>query len=204
MVKVTAGSDNCEVFVNLQSVAVLDAGESYSFAMTGTDYYKYIQTTQPSMVNMYIMSKNVAGPDGARLLHDWHLCPPVEQQIRDVVFLSYNNPNQLTNTHYINIVTETSNAGNIYLDGAPIGVSNFHSIVVGLADGTPIGGYVNSVYSYARVMVSAGSHHLYSTGATGFVAHAYGVGNNESYGYAFYFISRFLASAYKQACLHSA
>ena len=178
LVKVTAGSDNCEVFVNLQSVAVLDAGESYSFAMTGTDYFKYIQTTQPSMVNMYIMSKNVAGPDGARLLHacHWHLCPPVEQQISDVVFLSYNNSNQLTNSHYINIVTETSNAGNIYLDGAPIGVSNFHSIV--------IGGYVNSVYSYARVMVSAGSHHLYSTGTTGFVAHAYGVGNNESYGYA--------------------
>ena len=173
MVKVTAGSDNCEVFVNLQSVAVLDAGESYSFAMTGTDYYKYIQTTQPSMVNMYIMSKNVAGPDGDPSMI---LLPPVEQQISDVVFLSYNNSNQLTNTHYINIVTETSNAGNIYLDGAPIGVSNFHSIVVG--------GYVNSVYSYARVMVSAGSHHLYSTGATGFVAHAYGVGNNESYGYA--------------------
>lgn len=167
IIKVTALEDNCKVWKDGTLQTTLAAGQSYSFSMTYSPSC-FIRTSSPATVYSYLMSKNVAGPDGDPSMI---LLPPIEQQLKDVVFVNYSFSGQLSNYHCLNIVTRTDNVNNMMMDNNSI--SNQFSTVSG-----------NTTYSYARMNVNAGSHHLYSTGSTGFVAHAYGVGSNESYGYA--------------------
>lgn len=167
-IKVTALKDNCVVSVGGSQVATINAGESYAMTLNGSSTSRYIETSKPATVYAYMVSKNVGGPDGDPSMV---LIPPIEQQLKDVVFVSYNNTGQLTQYHYMNVVASSEDAGLIYFDGSSIG-SSF----------SPVTG--NSEYSFARVSMNPGSHRLYSLGQHGFVAHAYGVGSNESYGYA--------------------
>ena len=167
-VKITSLYDDCIVNVGGSQVATLDAGESYGFSMTGNQNSKYIETSKPSAVYMYMMSKNIAGPEGDPSMS---LVPPIEQRLKDVVFVSYNYTTQLTSAHYVNVVANSSDVNDIYLDG--VSLRNSFSV---LSD--------NPYYSYARVSVNPGSHRLRSYGNDGFVAYAYGVGGNESYSYA--------------------
>ena len=175
-IKVTALKDSCSVTVGTAYATTLDAGESYSFTMTNNQHSKYIETSQPATVYAYMMSKNVAGPHGDPSMI---LVPPIEQQLHDVVFVNYDNPSQLSQYHHINIVARSQDIGQIYLDGSSIG--NFFANVTG-----------NNNYSFARISTTTGSHRLYATGGEGFVAHAYGVGENESYGYAVGFSAKAL------------
>lgn len=173
-VKVTSQRDNCRVMVDGAEAAMLDAGESYHFVIRNTQVCSFIETSQPATVYEYMVSKNYGGPDGDPSMV---LLAPIEQQLRDVVFVNYSYTGQLSQYHYVNIVTLTSETGNIRLDGTSI-ANQFH----------PVGG--NSDYSYARIQTTAGMHRLSSLGENGFVAHAYGLGANESYGYAVGFSAR--------------
>ncbi len=86
-------------------------------------------------------------------------------------------PNSKVQYHYVNVVTKTSNVNNVVLDGNSI-ASQFGPVIS------------NPSFSYARISVSQGYHRLKSTSADGFVANAYGVGSNESYGYSVGFHTR--------------
>ena len=169
---VTSASDNCTVSRNGTVVATLNMGDTYRFTLNNSNVTCFLETSAPCIVYSYMQSKNVAGPDGDPSMT---FVAPIEQQIKDVVFMSKSTPK--VQYHYVNVVTKTSNVNNVSLDGNSI-ASQFGPVIS------------NPAFSYARVSVSQGYHRLKSTGEEGFVAHAYGVGSNVSYSYAVGFQAR--------------
>ena len=91
---------------------------------------------------------------------------PIEQQINDITFATYGS----SNTHYFNVVTDAEGVASMKLDGNDIS-----------GDFRPVSGSNNEWY-FARKNINYGTHHL--TGANGFIAHVYGYGDKESYGYS--------------------
>ena len=91
---------------------------------------------------------------------------PIEQRINDITFATYGT----SNTHYFNVVTDQAGVASMKLDGNDIS-----------ADFRPVSGSDGQWY-YARKNINYGTHHL--TGETGFIAHVYGYGDKESYGYS--------------------
>lgn len=173
-VKITSLKDNCSISIGGSYVCTIDAGESYEFTLIGTNTSKYIETSELATVYSYLTSKTNSDPDGDPSMT---FIAPIEQQLKEVVFVNYNNAGQLTNYHYLNVVAHSSDASQIFLDGVSLS-NSFH----------PVSG--NSAYSYARVQTTPGTHRLKSMGQNGFVANVYGVGANESYGYSVGFSTR--------------
>lgn len=91
---------------------------------------------------------------------------PIEQRINDITFATYGS----SNTHYFNVVTDSEGVASMMLDGNDIS-----------ADFRPVSGSNNKWY-FARKNINYGTHHL--TGDNGFIAHVYGYGDKESYGYS--------------------
>jgi PKD repeat protein len=97
---------------------------------------------------------------------------PVVQKIKDVTFVAYESP-KIQDIFYVNVITLTSEVGNITLDGLNIS-SSFTA-------------FPYSEYSYAQVQITKGVHTLRNPNENGgFLAYVYGFGNpgnTESYGY---------------------
>lgn len=91
---------------------------------------------------------------------------PIEQRIKHITFGTYGSGN----THYTNIVTDSAGVKSMTLDGSDIS-----------ADFQPVVGS-NNAYYFARKNISFANHTL--DNATGFIAHVYGYGSKESYGYS--------------------
>ena len=91
---------------------------------------------------------------------------PIEQRINDITFATYGS----SNTHYVNVVTDSSGVASMKLDGNDIS-ADFH----------PVSGS-NDKWYFARKAITYDTHRL--TGDTGFIAHVYGYGDKESYGYS--------------------
>ena len=91
---------------------------------------------------------------------------PIEQRINDITFATYGS----SNTHYVNVVTDSSGVASMKLDGNDIS-----------ADFRPVSGS-NDKWYFARKAITYDTHRL--TGDTGFIAHVYGYGDKESYGYS--------------------
>lgn len=134
----------------------------------------YITTSCPVGVHLFMVSNkydniDANGKNNCDPAMLW--ISPIEQVIKEINFSTYNKG---TNVHYMNIVTTTSDISNIlWTDTAGIThnlQSEFHPL------------YGNPDYSYARIKIGAGSHHL--QGNVGFLAHVYGYGVNESYAYS--------------------
>jgi hypothetical protein len=92
---------------------------------------------------------------------------PIEQVIKEITFATYHT--QQAKFHFMNIVTTTSDVANMQWNGTSI-AQHFH----------PIMG--NPDYSFARIEIPEGNHHL--KGNIGFLAHVYGYGQRESYAYS--------------------
>lgn len=90
---------------------------------------------------------------------------PIEQQIEEITFGTFETTK--VKDHFLNIVTSAANT-NITLDGTDI-TSEF----------TPMVG--NSNYVFTRKKIVNGTHTLKAD--HGVIAHVYGFGNKESYGY---------------------
>jgi hypothetical protein len=98
---------------------------------------------------------------------------PMSQRINDVTFVAYET-DLIRDIFFVNIITKTSEVGNITFDGSAIR-SAFRNF--------PKGGY-----SYAQLPITKGTHRLENPDLKngGFLAYVYGFGNNnntESYGY---------------------
>jgi len=97
---------------------------------------------------------------------------PVVQKIKDVTFVAYESA-KIKDIFYVNVITLTSEVGNITLDNANIS-SSFTA-------------FPYSDYSYAQVRISKGVHTLRNPNENGgFLAYVYGFGQSgstESYGY---------------------
>lgn len=130
----------------------------------------YLTTSCPAGVHLIMASNrydlptsNTPEPDSDPALL-W--ISPIEQVIKEIDFATYDKG---INTHYVNVVTPTTNISNVTCDGSKI--QNYFY---------PISG--NSDYSFARIPISSGNHNLKSS--LGFIAHVYGYGDKASYAYS--------------------
>ena len=136
----------------------------------------FLTTSCPAGVHLFMVSNTY---DEATPTHDngsisdpamlW--ISPIEQVIREISFSTYPDG---TDIHFMNIVTTTADTANvIWTDEA----NKKHRIGSSFQ---PIMG--NSDYSFARLAINDGSHHL--KGNIGFLAHVYGFGERCSYAYS--------------------
>lgn len=124
----------------------------------------YITTSCPAATHLFMVSNTYDDNPVGDPAMVW--VNPIEQRINDITFATYGS----SNTHYFNVVTDAAGVASMKLDGNDIS-----------ADFQPVSGSNNQWY-FARKNITYASHRL--TGNTGFIAHVYGYGNKESYGYS--------------------
>lgn len=148
----------------------LSKGQFYEFELASYQACK-VTSTKKVLLAQFCRSQAV---DGGAGVGDpfMTVISPITQKTNDVTFTAYES-NLIQNIFYVNIVTLSSEASLITLDGNSIAYQ-FSSF----ADGK---------YSYAQVPISKGTHRLTSSSQNGdFLAYVYGFGDNgntESYGY---------------------
>lgn len=160
-VRITSASDSNQIVLNGTLLTTLMAGETYEVNVN-SDMGHYLETSRPAYVCLYIKGHGCSGGPGDPAAVT---IPPVEQGVRSVHFQAITT--SLTTSHYVNIVTRTVDTAGMRIDGQPLTIP-FIPMDCG--------------YSYVRLPVDAGSHHLSSTSGT-FEAFFYGLGNYESYAY---------------------
>lgn len=213
-VRVTAMEDGTQIYVDnsKRPVKTINAGETYEFEVSeGTanltkvtqklsganlpipDVYKgvahYIKTSCPCAVYSYDVSEKytntydssspiptevISGQEGDPSMV-W--ISPLEQRIHKITFGVC--PTNNTNTHNVNIVVLTKDADKVRL----VSRSNPNGIALTF---TPVAG---TEYSYARQQicnsVDAQADKVFTlTCPSGFIAHVYGNGRQESYSYS--------------------
>ncbi len=142
------------------------------------NYYEYlnsaasvdvIEADKPVMVAQYMTSHGQCGNASASFGDPEMIYLSSLQQTIDTVSL-VSSPLGNTNSrqHFINVTLKTADAASFLIDGAGAAFS-------------PVTNDPSSIYSYAQISVAQGSHTLTCPG--GFNAIAYGVANDESYGY---------------------
>lgn len=170
-VLVSAGEDDCTVYVGGNNVATLMRGETFEYILA-SDATAHITTTQPAYACLYLMSYHNGGspgdPGAATL-------PPVNRWVchSDFVLQQCNNNPQsdwFIPSPCINIITENATVGTLALDGVPIPASQF----------SPISG---TAYSHTRMHIGYGAHTLDAGGSGFFEARAYGLGRWCGYAY---------------------
>lgn len=164
LVKVTSSADDCQLALdNILLDTVLNKGESYIFDLP-YDSVKSLTATKPVSVGLYLKGiaccSSISNGDPASVM-----LPPVEQGVHNVIFEAVNT--NITNNHYVNIVTPSTGAHAMTIDGEDI--SQHFAI-------HPDG------YSYAQLEITAGTHELNNDVGT-FIAWFYGLGLAESYAY---------------------
>jgi len=133
----------------------------------------YIETSCPCAVHLFMTSNrydhekiknvnsNYCNGDPSEI---W--VNPIEQTLTNMTFGNFET--QQVKDHYVNIVTKAGGVASMVLDGNNI-ASEF----------TPLHG--NSNLSFARIKILNQTHTMSSD--SGFIAHVYGFGEKESYGY---------------------
>ncbi len=124
----------------------------------------FITTSCPAATHLFMVSNTYDNNPVGDPAMVW--VNPIEQRINDITFATYGS----TNTHYFNVVTDAAGVASMKLDNVDIS-----------ADFSPVNGSNNQWY-YARKKINYASHRL--TGDNGFIAHVYGYGEKESYGYS--------------------
>ena len=133
----------------------------------------YLTTSCPAGVHLFMVSNRYDNltpkVNSDTLVSDPAMLwvSPIEQVIKEINFATYHT--QQAKFHFMNILTTTADVPNMKWNGNSIS-QHFH----------PLMG--NSDYSYARIQIPEGSHHL--KGNVGFLAHVYGYGERESYAYS--------------------
>lgn len=165
-VKITSSADNNVIRKNGELLTMLNAGQSYIFALTSSSPSCFLESTYPSAVFLYNTSYDSYDESGDPSMV-W--IAPVEQRIDEITFTTFNANNVSLDNHYVNIVVRTEDIGGVYLDNELLSPLIFSRV-----EGTPD-------YSYTRKVIEHGVHHLQC--ANGFNAHVYGFGHAK--GYAF-------------------
>ncbi|MEI6694665.1 MAG: gliding motility-associated C-terminal domain-containing protein [Bacteroidota bacterium] len=156
--RVIAHYNGTAIFLNGVMTSTLNAGQVYQF---NTNLPKFIQSSMPVFVYQYaqgVTCDNVGDPFSL-------IVPPMEQAIDDITFNAFTST--IITSYFTNIVTLTAYTSALTLDGLALAF-------------TPVAG--NPVYSYARIAITSGNHHIHSSNK--FTASVYGFGNAESYGYS--------------------
>lgn len=156
------GSPASEIVDNKGSVVANDG----SPVVEGTSCW--IETSCPAAVHLFMVSNRYDYPIDPYCDGDPSMIwiNPIEQQISDITFGTFQTAQ--VNNHYLNIVTSAMNAATVTLDG--VSIANDFEALSG-----------NSAYMFARKKIDNGTHQLKAN--SGFIAHVYGYGEKESYGY---------------------
>lgn len=158
-----------------------ETGKTAGYNGDGHDFYDgvshYIETSCPSAVHLFLTSNQydhnkTYKEDGV----EYKYCNgdpseiwvnPIEQKIKTLTFGTFET--QQVTDHFLNIVTTKDNVASVRLDGNDIS-GQFQDLLG------------NSEYMFTRVTgLENGTHTLSSD--SGFIAHVYGFGQRESYGY---------------------
>jgi len=166
--RVMAAKDSTIIYIDGSPPIFLDRGEFEEFVL----YYnnpKRIYSEKPILVAQYSQSKSVdnnyTGGHGDPFMI---ILSSTTQSKNDVTFVAYDS-NQIQK-YYVNIVTLTSEVGNIRFDGLTI-QNEFKP-------------FTGSFFSYAQKAIYPGTHRINNINEDrGFLAYVYGFGNVESYGY---------------------
>ena len=150
----------------------------YAYKGDGHDYFEgashYIETSCPSAVHLFMTSNRydhdkVDGVNTSFCNGDpseiW--INPIEQKIDSLTFGTFQTSK--VEDHFLNIVTLKSNVKSVILDGDSI--YNLFNDLTG-----------NTDYVFCRYTDLKDTAHTL-TADSGFIAHVYGFGNKESYGY---------------------
>lgn len=165
IVKIISASDNNEIYKNGTRIATINTGESYSFNLSGNETSCFIEASGRAAVYLYNKSRDGNSVGDPSVV--W--IAPVEQRIDRITFSTFNNENINVSTHHVNIIVNTEDVGNVFLDNQRISPNEF----------SPVTG--NNEFSFARKNIQHGVHHLQCD--NGFNAHVYGFGFNKGYAY---------------------
>ena len=165
IVKIISASDNNEIYKNGDSLTTINTGESYSFNLTGDNVSCFIEASGRAAVYLYHRSRDGNSIGDPSVV--W--IAPVEQRIDEITFSTFNNEYIDIDTHHVNIIVNTEDVGDVFLDNQRIPASEF----------SPVAG--NNEFSFARKDIQHGVHHLKCD--NGFNAHVYGFGYNKGYAY---------------------
>ncbi|MCQ2342645.1 MAG: IgGFc-binding protein [Paludibacteraceae bacterium] len=202
-VRITALEDATDIRIDNRHVTFLNAGETYEFEISEDlaptikeihtkagrdipDIYNgiahYIQTSCPCAVFSYDVSSEYRFSETTKIGDPsmvW--IAPLQQRINKITFgaCGTSGTSGHTNRHYVDIVCLTSDIATFHLES-----DQRANIPVTF---TPVPG--NTKYSYAQLFLvdtdQPNPDKVYTMSSkTGFVAHVYGSGNNESYAYS--------------------
>ena len=169
-VRITALNNNCQIRKDGVLLATINARQTYEFEITTSNTPAvYLETSEPACVFLYFTGAWYGGETGDPSMVGIN---HIGQKINNATFRTFNAGGQ--DRHFVNVVTETANVNNMRLDGNNI---SFRFATVAS----------NSDFSYAKIELNHGIHTLTSVNTgngEGFVAHAYGSVNWESYSYS--------------------
>jgi len=191
-IRVQAVVDSTVVWINGDSVYTFDfatnSHHTYEFDFGAKDnltnytgdghrYFEgsshYIETSCPCAVHLFMTSNrydhdkiknvnsNYCNGDPSEI---W--VNPIEQKMTSMTFGNFET--QQVKDHYVNIVAETDGVASMMLDN--VNIANLFS---------PLNG--NNELSFARIKIENKTHTMSCD--SGFIAHVYGFGEKESYGY---------------------
>ena len=167
-VKVTSSADNNTIRKNGELLTILNAGESYTFMLTGNDASCFIESRYPSAVFLFNTSYESSMDHYGDPSMVW--IAPVEQRIDEITFTTFHDADVADiDNHYVNIIVNTEDISSVYLDDQLISPLLFQRV-----NG-------NNDYSYTRKEITHDVHHL--SCAHGFNAHVYGFGYAKGYAY---------------------
>ena len=173
IVKITSAHDNNVIRRNGEILATLDAGESTNFELRQSDKSCFIEASQSCAVYLYNHSKDddswLGEGTGAPSMV-W--IAPIEQRINEITFSTFNYVSEHDtdiDDHYVNIIVNSDDIQQVYLDNELLPSSQFESV-----NGT-------SEYRFIRKQIEHGAHHL--SCINGFNAHVYGFGHAKGYAY---------------------
>lgn len=165
IVRITSLAPGCRISIDGRKRKTLGAGKSFDYKLEGDKKEAvYISASSPVSVCVFLTSATWGGAMGDPSMVNIN---PIEQQMDEVTFASYNTA--VSKYHFVNVVTQTDKVSTMTLDGISI-ASEFHRVPK------------KEEMSYARIALNHGAHTLKSDGG-GFVAHIYGLGKEESYAY---------------------
>ena len=166
-VKITSSADDNVILKNGVLFRTLDANESYTFRLSSNDKSCYLEATHSCAVYLFNTSSNGSGNGAPSMV--W--IAPIEQRIDEITFstFDYNHTNVNISKHYVNIIVESQDIGQVYFDNALLPANQFE----------PVDG--NDQYSFYRQRINHGVHHL--SCPNGINAHVYGFGDARGYAY---------------------
>ena len=166
-VKITSAADGNVILKNGTVLRTLDANESYTFRLSGNDKSCYLEASHSCAVYLYNSSSNGSGNGAPSMV--W--IAPIEQRIDEITFstFNYDHNNVNINKHYVNIIVQSQDIGQVYLDNTLLPSNQFETVAG------------NDQYSFFRKQITHGVHHL--SCPNGFNAHVYGFGDSRGYAY---------------------